>query len=52
MESKTGVSITIPNIPNLFTILIIILLRRVNLRAGIILGKVRFRNRYILVLSK
>jgi hypothetical protein len=38
IESKTGVRITIPAIPNFFTILIISLLRFVNRFAGINLG--------------
>ncbi len=52
MESNIGVIITMPAIPNLFTILIIILLRLVNLRAGINLGTLIFRDPYIFVFSK
>ena len=52
MERNTGVRITIPANPNFFTILMIILLRLVNLRAGMNLGIEKFRNLYILVLSK
>ncbi len=52
MESNTGVAITKPANPNFFTILIIILLRFVNRRAGINLGAVILKNPYIFILSK
>ena len=52
IESSTGVRITIPAIPNFFTILIIILFRLVNLRAGINFGVVRFKYPCILTLTK
>lgn len=38
MDNRTGVSITMPASPNLFTTLMIILLRFVNLRAGMNFG--------------
>jgi hypothetical protein len=52
MESNTGVRITIPAIPNFFTILIIILFRFVNRRAGMNLGTDIFSEVYILTLTK
>ncbi len=52
MERKTGVRKTIPNIPNLLTILIIIRLRFVNRRAGMNFGTEIFRELYTFVRPK